>query len=140
MKKLKKMLVALLAATLMISALPLSASAAAIDNEATPWWTNTTKVACSIAFLDDGYGYADAQVIGKFGVTNVAVDVYVYCLVNGVWVYVTEQHDSAQAMSLISSCQFTPTSGCTYRADYTFTVTKNGVDQVITKITTKVCP
>lgn len=137
MKKLKKLLVALLAATLMVSALPLSASAAAIENEVMPLWDNANHISYGISFQDGDYGYADSYVLGKFGVTNISIDTYIYCLINGDWVYVTETHGSVQSNSLNTECTFSATYGYTYRADYTFTITKNGVDEIIEKSDTQ---
>lgn len=132
MKKLKKLLVALLAATLMVSALPLSASAAKIENEATPWWTNTGVVNCYLSINDDGSASAEALIRGKAGVSSIECDVYVYVMSGSTWTYVTEGHFSTQAAYLVDCCEFTARYGCSYKAEYTITVTKNGVDEVIT--------
>lgn len=140
MKKLKKLLVALLAATLMVSALPLSASAAKIENEVMPLWDNAMLVSCGIYYGEDGFGYAESTVRGKVGTSGITTTIYVYRVVNGEKEYVTELHESTQAGSLISSCQFVAISGESYLAEYTFTVTKNGSDEVITKSDTEICP
>lgn len=140
MKKLKKLLVVLLAATLMLSALPLSASAAKIENEATPWWNNAQLISCGIRFDENGFGYADSTVRGKIGTTEITTTIYVYRVVNGNKQYVAESHESIQSTSLFSDCQFAAVSGATYLAEYTFTITKNGVDEVITKSDTEICP
>ena len=62
---------------------------------------------------------------------------YIYCLIDGEWIYVTELHKSASAMSLGAECVFTAIEGDTYRADYTCTVTKNGVSEIIEVSDTK---
>ena len=130
MKKLKKLLVALLAATLMLSALPLSASAATIENEATPWQTNTNQISTRVWFEDD-YGYVSPLVMGKLGVTYISMDLEVYCIDNGVDVYITRTSESASSNALAFQFVFGAVPGSTYRIDYTITTTRNGVDEII---------
>lgn len=130
MKKLKKLLVALLAATLMVSALPLSASAAAIENEVMPLWDNANQILTDIAF-ENGYGYAYAHVVGQLGVTNISIDTYIYCLIDNEWVYMTEMHESKQSNTWGTECEFPVVDGWTYRADYTITITKDNIDEII---------
>ena len=130
MKKLKKLLVALLAATLMVSALPLSASAAKIENEATPWWTNTNQITTTVWFEDD-YGYVSPLVMGKLGVTYISMNLKVFCIDNGVDVYITQTSESASSNALSFEFVFGAVPGSTYRIDYTITTTRNGVDEII---------
>lgn len=128
-----------LAVLTLLSIFPLTASATP-NQGITPYWLNTGVVSCKIGFPDDGFGYADAHVMGHPTVNKITADVYVYRQVGSAWIYVGEEHKSVNSCSLTISCQFTPISGAYYRADYTFVVTKNGVDETITNTTYKTCP
>ena len=116
-----------------VTLIPCAVSAASIDETVTPLWQNTGSVSCKIGFPDDGYGYAEASVLGHPTATRIQGDVYVYRQVGSSWVYVNEAHKTVDSCSLILSCKFDPIDGAYYRADYTFVVTKNGVDEVITQ-------
>ena len=109
------------------------ASAAAAGGTVVPFRQNTGSVSCKIGFSDDGYGYAEAYVMGHPTVNKIQGDVYVYRQVGSSWVYVGEAHKTVESCSLILSCKFDPIDGAYYRADYTFVVTKGGVDEVITQ-------
>ncbi len=112
--------------------IPCNVSAANIDNTVAPCWDNTGVVSCEIGFLEDGYGYAEGVVFAHFDASKITGDVYVYRQVGSAWVYVAEKHVSVNGTSLGISCQFTPIAGAYYKAEYTFVVTKNGVDEIIT--------
>lgn len=115
-----------------ISVIPYSVSAAYIDDTVAPCWDNTAAVSSQIGFPDDGYGYAEAIVMGHDTASRITADVYVYRQVDSSWVYVGEKHESIDDCILSISCQFTPIAGAYYKAEYTFVVTKNGVDEIIT--------
>ena len=132
MKKLKKLLVALLAATLMVSALPLSASAAAIENEVMPLWDNTGTVSCFVSLTDDGQGTAEASIRGYAGATSITCKVYVYLQNGSDWDYVTEDYFESSTNRLLGVCEFSAVNGGYYKAEYTITVTKDNVTEVIT--------
>lgn len=120
-------------AILLFSAMVMPISAAQADNEiAQPYWTNTQTVDATIAFLN-GVGYAEALLNGKFGSTAAYIDVIVYRQSGSDWIYVTEAHTSANGPSVAISCQFTPTVGTYYKAEYTFTVYKNGTGEVVVR-------
>lgn len=116
-----------------LSIVPCTVSAATADNSVSPLWINTGSVSCKIGFPDDGYGYAEACVMGHPTASKIHGDVYVYRQVGTSWVYVGEEHKTVDSCTLILSCKFDPVDGAYYRADYTFTVTKNNVDEVITQ-------
>ena len=128
----RKLIAFILMVVTILSIIPCTASAAVVDTVA-PFWLNTGSVSCKIGFPDDGYGYAEACVMGHPTVSEIQGDVYVYRKVGSSWVYVGEEHKTVASCTLIISCKFTPVDGAYYRADYTFTVTKNGVDEVITQ-------
>lgn len=127
----KKFIVLAMSVILLFSAIATPVSAAQPNDEiAQPYWTNTSIISADIVFLD-GVGYAEGCVTGKFGSTNTYVDVVVYRQSGDDWIYVTEKHVSADYMSLGVSCEFTPTVGTYYKAEFTFTVIKNGTGEVI---------
>ena len=127
----KKIIVIAMSVILLFSAMVMPISAAQADNEiAQPYWTNTNSINAEIVF-DEGIGYAEALLNGKFGSTKTYIDVIVYRQSGSDWIYVTEKHASADSMSLGISCEFTPTIGTYYKAEYTFTVIKNGTGEVI---------
>jgi hypothetical protein len=113
--------------------IPCAVSAAAVNDMVSPAWSNTGMVSCMIGFPDDGYGYAEAHVMGHPTANKIHADVYVYRQVGSSWVYVGETHKTVESCSLSISCKFTPIDGAYYRADYTFVVTKDGVDETISQ-------
>ena len=102
------------------------------ENTLQPLWDNTALVDCTVAAVD-GVGYAECIVKSMPGSSSIKTDIYVYEAINNVWIYQTEVHDIKYTRVAGVSCPFSVTVGCHYRADYTFTVTKNGVDEVITR-------
>lgn len=134
-----KFIAAFLAIIALLAVIPLTASGAAND-EIAPYWQNTGVVSCKIGFSDDGYGYAEAHVMGHPTANKIKADVYVYRQVGSAWVYVGEEHKTVNSSSLTISCKFNSIEGAYYRADYTLVVTKNGVDETITNTVYKTCP
>ena len=127
----KKFIVLTMSVILLFSAIATPVSAAQPNDEiAQPYWTNTSSTSADIVFLD-GVGYAEGDVLGKFGSTKTYVDVVVYFQSGDDWIYVTEKHVSADRMSLAVSCEFVPMLGITYKAEFTFRVIKNGTGEVL---------
>lgn len=58
-----KIISVLLVSVMLFSIAPLTINAAS-NNEIAPYWQNTGAVSCKIGFPDDGYGYAEAHVMG----------------------------------------------------------------------------
>lgn len=133
-----KIISVFLAVMTLLSIAPLAANATA-GNEIAPYWQNTGAVSCKIGFPGDGYGYAEAHVMGHPTASKIQSDVYVYRQVGSSWVYVAEEHEIEYCCSSTISCQFTPIQGAYYRADYTFVVTKGEVDETITNTVYKTC-
>ncbi len=128
----KKAIIVLMSVVLLCTAVIVPVSAAVPENTVQPLWDNTNIIDCTVGFFD-GIGYAECLVYGKIGATAVKTDIYVYYLGDNAWVYVTELHDSKNAISLVSSCPFNAVLNETYMVEYTFTVTRNGTDEVITR-------
>ncbi len=98
-----------------------------------PLWDNTGMISCRVYVDTDGYGYAESDVLGHFSSNKIKVDVIVYEKNGSDWEYVGEDHVTADANYCFTSYQFDISDGAIYKADFTFTVTKNGVDEVIEK-------
>ena len=116
-----------------ISILPCTVNAAAADNTISPLWQNTRIINCFILTDSNGYAYAEGTAMGQTTVNKITADVYVYKQVGSYWVYVGEEHKTVNSCILTISYKFTPSQGSNYRADFTFVVTKNGVDETITR-------
>ena len=100
------------------------------DNTVTPLWTNTNSVNCTVLF-EDCIGYAESGVMAKYSPKTFYVSTYVYIKSGSNWVYVTEKHESKTGMACATSCQFEAVYGADYKVEYVFTVSGNGVDEVI---------
>lgn len=132
MKSAKKTFVFCIVTLVIISFMGISTQAAN-NSEIIPLWDNTAILNVGIYFLDDGYGYAEATTIGKFGTTKITSEVKVYRQYGSFWILVAQSQQTTYDESDILSCQFTPTTGTSYKAIFTVTVTKNNSDEVITK-------
>ncbi len=113
--------------------IPLEINAATDDGIVMPRWNNVKTIYCTITFLDDGYGYAKGAVSGDLGVSKIVAEAYVYKQVGSSWVYVNHEEKTVASHSMLISCQFVPEAGAYYMANYQFIVTKNGVDEIITR-------
>ena len=102
------------------------------DNTVQPLWDNTNVIDCTVGFIE-GTGRAESLVYAKFGATSIKTDIYVYALGDNAWIYVAEAHGTKNAITSVSTCLFDAILNETYRVDYTFTVTRNGTDEVITR-------
>ena len=137
MKMRCKMLAMLMAVLTMFLCMVMPINAAIAEPDVEPLWTNTNHITITLSFPDNGY--AEASIIGKTGVTKITIDIYVHRQSGSSWIYVNEAHQTFYNIGGGLSCKFTPVDGAYYRATYTFTVTKNGVDEVITETQYRTC-
>ena len=100
------------------------------NNIVTPQWTNTSNIDFVVGFID-GIGYAESNVIAKYSPKTFKVDTYVYIKSGSDWVYLTESHHTKTGMGIVTSCSFEAVLWADYKVDYVFTVSGNGVDEVI---------
>ncbi|MBR2020535.1 MAG: hypothetical protein IKA05_09080 [Clostridia bacterium] len=100
------------------------------DNTVMPLWTNTNSISYAMLF-EDGIGYAESNVVARYSPKTFNISTYVYVKSGSEWVYVTEKHESKTGMSIGTSCSFDAVYGADYKVDYVFTVSGNGVDEVI---------
>ena len=137
MKMRCKMLAMLMAVLMMFLCMVMPINAAIAEPDVEPLWDYTNNITLTLTFPD--YGYAEASVFGKPGVTKITIDIYVYRQSGNSWIYVAEKHSTTYGMAAGLSCQFSAISGEYYRADYTFTVTKNNVAEIISKTQYDTC-
>lgn len=130
-KKMKKAgICMLLVVMLLATAVVPTYAALPEDNTVTPLWTNTNSISTAVLF-EDGIGYAESSVIAKYSPKTFYISTYVYIKSGSNWVYVTEKHETKTGMSIGTSCSFNAVYGADYKFDYVFTVSGNGVDEVI---------
>ena len=100
------------------------------DNTVTPLWTNTNSIDYTIVFGNNA-GNAESCVVAKYSPKTFNVSTYVYVKSGSQWVYVTEAHETRTGMAIATSCYFSATPGEEFRVDYMFTISGNGIDEVI---------
>ena len=100
------------------------------NNTVTPLWTNTSNIDFTVGFID-GVGYAESNVMAKYSPKTFNIATYVYIKSGSDWVYVTESHHTKTGMTIVTSCAFDAVLWAEYKVDYVFTVSGNGVDEVI---------
>ncbi len=132
MKKTVKGITVLLCMIMLLTSMLLPVSALSGTPTIQPMWDNTMTVQAEMVF-EKRMGYAESAVAGYFDVTCIKTDIYIYFQYTTGWFYITELHDTTYDFVSGVSCQFTAVPGGTYRADYTFTVTRNGRDEVINR-------
>ena len=128
---LKKTLSLLLVMLSLLSVFAVGVSASDIGIQ--PLWDNTAVINCRVYVNSDGVGCAESLVMGHFGASKITIDVIVYEENGSDWDYVGEDHLTANDEVCMLNYQFAASSEIRYKADFTFTVTKNGVDEVIEK-------
>ena len=134
-----KMLAVAMAVLTMLLCIAVPIQAAVVEPDVTPNWQNTEVITLTMSFPDDGYGYAEASVIGNANANKIVVDIFVYRQVGTSWVLVGEEHTTYYDSVAAASCRFNAFNRAYYKADYIFTVTKNNIDEVITKTKYKTC-
>ena len=100
------------------------------DNTVTPRWTNTNSIDFNVVF-GNGVGNAESCVMAKYSPKTFSVSTYVYVKSGSEWVYVTEAHATRTGMAIATTCLFEAVYGADYKVDFVFTVSGNGVDEVI---------
>ncbi len=139
MKKTILTLIAFITLLTSVSLIPANAAIADPGETVMPLWDNTSTLTIAMIFEDNGYGYAEGTVVGKIGVTKIVADVTVYKQVNSAWVQVTSNQTIINGKGGVFSCPFPAENGAYYKADYVITVTRNSVDEIITKTKYATC-
>lgn len=133
----RKIILSLFCLVLLFATCAVPISAVDDDYGIMPLWDNTSAIDCALTF-DKNDGYAEGYVHAQPGVSLMKIDVFVYKQIGLKWIYVGQRHESASnEMVLGISHLFVAEIGMKYKADFTFTVTKDGVDEVITRSVTR---
>ncbi len=134
----KKIIAIIITAVLLVS-FGLSANAVVPENEVMPLWENTSSVINAMGF-NGTTGTVSCSIVGDSGTTITAiVRVYRQTEIGG-WTYIGGKRASSDTRWLDFSMTYGAIEGFQYKAVLEATVTKNGVDEVITKTSYKTCP
>lgn len=133
----KRILVCILSVIMLLSCFPISAYAATPET-VTPLWDNTNSITTVFSF-DGTSGSAEANLIGRAGVTQITGTIEIYRQSGSSWIYVTEGTKTVYSRSFLMSVPVTGIIGKYYRADFTFSVYKDGVEEVITETQYSTC-
>ncbi len=125
----KKVILVVLSVLLLASFAVPAGAAAVGGNTVQPCWDNTSFVDAYFLYAY-GSGYVESAVSGDFAVSSIRTDMYLYKWVNNDWAYVDELHSITYDSAAVTSLAF-DANGEYFRADFTFTVTMYGVDEVI---------
>ena len=134
-----KMLAVAMAVLTLLLCMAVPIQAAVVEPDVETNWQNTAAISLVMGFLDDGYGYAEATVVGEPGVTKIIVDTYVYRQVGNSWVLVGEDHTTHLGIGTTISCRFNAFNRAYYKAHYIFTVTRNNIDEIISETKYATC-
>lgn len=133
----KRVLTCILSVILLLSCFPISAFAATPDI-VEPLWDNTGTMVTVFSF-DGESGSAEARIVGKTGVTQITGTIKIYRQSGSSWIYVTEGTKTVYSRSFLMAVPVTGIIGEYYRADFTFSVYKNGVEEIITETQYSTC-
>lgn len=134
-----KMLAVAMAVLTLLLCMAVPIQAAVVEPDVEPNWQNTAAINLTMVFPDDGYGYAEASVIGEVGVNKIVVDIYVYRQVGDSWVLVGEQHETHYNSFALVSCRFNAFNRAYYKAHHIFTVTRNNTDEILSETQYRTC-
>lgn len=121
-----------------ISAFSVSTSAATVNPSVEPLWDNASLANSTMVF-NGTEGNATMNVVGKSGVTKIEGYVEISKYDGSEWVYVTEASKTVTTRTCYLRITFTGEVGYEYKAEFTFTVYKDGVGEVITETRTEIC-
>ncbi len=117
----KKVVITIVLAAVILSAVMIPVSAASANNGIQPLWDYTMSVDASMNFRN-GIGTAFSAVVADFSATAITTDIYVYRQSGDDWVYVDENHETVYDFLSGTTCEFDIIWEATYKADYTFTI------------------
>lgn len=133
----KRILIYVLSVLMLLSCFPISAFAAAPE-KVEPRWDNTGTMTTVFSF-DGESGSAEARIVGRAGVTQITGTIKIYRQSGSSWIYVTEGTKTVYSRSFLMAVPVTGIIGKYYRADFTFSVYKDGVEEVITETQYSTC-
>ena len=105
-----------------------------------PRWNNTGSLAYVFEFDDSCTGNASASVTGKIGTSKIECKIEVYRQNGTEWIYVKGDTQTVNDGSMNMELLVNGNSGQYYKAEFTFTVWRNGTSEVITFTDYATCP
>jgi hypothetical protein len=138
MKTTSKIILVILVACIMFSTISIGASAATLNTGGvySVLWVNTLSVTYDISFSSSGVGYALANVYGYSGSTVYAT-LTLYRMYGSTAVQIGYWTCDSSTNIATFNEQFTPVNGVTYRINLYAVVSRNGVDEIITRTTSE---
>ena len=134
-----KKIVSLIMIFVLICSFSCNLSAATIENEIMPMWTNIYSVSTYINF-GGTKGTATASITGEDGTERISATLAIYVQnSNGGWTYITHTGTYTNDERLILSVDFSGESGKYYKAVLNTVVTIDGVEESTTKTSYKTC-
>ena len=118
----------------------LTGALGSIAYAAEPRWSNTGSLAYGFEFDDSNTGNASASITGKIGTNKIECQIEIYRQNGTQWIYVTGDTQSVNDGSMNMELLVTGISGEYYKAEFTFTVYRNGTSEVITRTAYDTCP
>lgn len=103
-----------------------------LPNIVEPMWDNVTAIRLDFDF---DYNTVDLTINGKLGTTRIDATVEIYEKSGSRWIFIDEYTGGVNGTILSLDCPFNPTTGKTYKAVLSGTVTRNGITEDIDKET-----
>lgn len=111
---------------------------AAPQESAEPFWININKINNVITFNGTS-GNASASIYGKSGTTKITGTLTVYRQSGDNWIYVGQDSDTVTSNIMSLSVDFTGYYESNYKSVFSFTVTRNGVNESESDTVYKIC-
>lgn len=109
------------------------------ENTIVPLWDNINRLTVNITF-DGTAGKASAYVADATYSAEISGTLTVYKQTKAGWLFICRETGESNRGVLSLSANFTGESGAYYKAEFSVTVTKNGVSEPATKVAYKTCP
>ena len=114
---------------------------AAVPEQISPMWLNTRSMTADLSF-DGARGNVVVTISGESGVTNIIASIKLYYKnLNGGWTELNFNWDYDVDDQFFAMHEtFVATRGYEYKVDIEATLTRNGIEETITKTITGTCP
>lgn len=140
----KKRVVTLLITCIMLivsTMMPMHGAVPVDPDPIVPMWDNTNTFVAYLTFSGTT-GDITSTIVGKSGVSNITAEVLLYYKnASGSWVKDSREWDyDVDQMYLTITESFTGVPGREYKIEINATLTKNGVEEDVSKTATGTCP
>lgn len=109
------------------------------ENTIVPLWDNINRLTVNITF-DGTAGKASAYVSDATYSAEISGTLTVYKQTKAGWLFICREKGTSSSGALPLKTSFTGESSAYYKAEYSVTVTKNGVSESATETAYKTCP